>query len=140
MSQNEVTNSQDLRIQKLLNAFLRLRASGGKSSVKIQHLDEDSFAAFVEGSVGEREAQSILSHLVECSFCRNVTAELVKLDYAFADEEIRVGETGSVPSRVSEVLSNLLSRIFGINDDVVFAHQETDEESEDEKKSDNGRE
>lgn len=130
MSQNEVTNSQDLRIQKLLNAFLRLRASGGKSSVKIQHLDEDSFAAFVEGSVGEREAQSILSHLVECSFCRNVTAELVKLDYAFADEEIRVGGASDAPAKVSEVLGTLLSRIFGGGDAVVFAHQEAEEETE----------
>ena len=129
MSQNERTNSQDIRIQQLLNAFLRLRASSGKSSSKNQHLDEDSFAAFVGGSIGEREAQPILSHLVDCSFCRNVTGELIKLDYIFADDEIRINETENAPSKVSEVLSNLLSRIFGVNDAVVFAHQETEEET-----------
>lgn len=130
MSQNGRTNSQDLKIQQLLSAFLRLRASSDKSSLISQHLDEDSFAAFVEGNIGAREAQPILNHLVDCSFCRNVTAELVKLDYAVADEVIRVGETGSAPSKVSEVLSNLLSRIFDVNDSVVFAHQEKEEEIE----------
>lgn len=130
MSQNRRTNLQDLKIQELLGAFLRLRTSGDASAPQSQHLDEDSFAAFIEGNIGEREAEPLVSHLVDCSFCRNVTAELIKLDYATAAEKIHIDETSIVPSKVSEVLSSLLSRIFGAGDAVVFAHQESEEETE----------
>lgn len=128
MSQNERTNPQDLKIQQIVGGFLRRRAPRDAYSLKSEHLDEDSFNAFVEGNVSEREARPILSHLVDCSFCRNVTAELIKLDYAFAEDEIRISETSNAPVKVSEVLGNLLSRIFGQNDAAVFAHQESEEE------------
>lgn len=137
MSQNERINSPDLKIQQLLNAFLRLRTSGDSSQLKSRHLDEDTFAFFVEGNVTEREAQPILSHLVDCSFCRNVTAELIKLDCAFAEDAVFADEIITAPSKVSEVLSNLLSRIFGTNDAVVFAHQESEKETEKTKKPTN---
>jgi hypothetical protein len=130
MSQNRRTNSQDLKIRQLINSFLRLRASSDVSSLKEQHLDEDSFAAFIEGNLGERETQPILTHLVNCSFCRNVTAELIRLDFAFAEPIAEAYEVSNTPSKVSEVLNNLLSRIFGSNDSVVFAHQESEEEIE----------
>ena len=34
------------------------------------------------------------------------------------------------PSKISEVLSSILSRIFGTNDGAVFAHQENEEDNE----------
>lgn len=130
------TSSQDAQIQQLLGSFLPVRSSiGGSETFNQPHLDEDSLSAFVEGNLGRRESQPIVKHLVDCYFCRHITAELVKLDYAFAemDEPQKIGVIREAePSKISEVLNGLLSRIFGANDSAVFAHQETDKESEEE--------
>ncbi|HQU82746.1 MAG TPA: hypothetical protein PKY59_06465 [Pyrinomonadaceae bacterium] len=132
--------AQDIQIQGVLDNFLKLRAKENTSATT--HLDEDSLTAFVEGNLSRRESQPIVSHLVDCSFCRHITAELVKLDYAFAEtEEIRpvVSETAE-PSRISEVLSGLLSRIFGSNEEAVFALEEKEEDSEKDKKDEQTKE
>lgn len=123
-------NSEELNIQKLLSNYLHLRVSSNGLSADGQHLDEDSLSAFVEGNLGQKESQPIVSHLVDCSFCRHVTAELVKLDFAFAEEITQAPVKTDAPSKISEVLSNVLSRIFGTNDGVVFAHQENEENTE----------
>lgn len=130
MEDKEFINPQDIQIQGLLDRHLRSQVSRNNLTTQGErHLDEDLLAAFAEGNLGEREALPIVSHLVNCSFCRHVTAELVRLDLAFADDEVRVAASGNQPSRISEVLSNLLSRIFGTNDSAVFAHQEKEEDS-----------
>ena len=124
------TNPQDLQIQGLLDRYLRLQNPGNNSALQNQHLDEDSLAAFTEGNLSEREAKPIVSHLVDCSFCRHLTAELVRLDLAFAGEDVQIAAVENQPSKISEVLNNLLSRIFGTNDGAVFAHEEKKEDSE----------
>lgn len=123
------TNIEEIRIQGLLDRYLNRRAA---SSIATQqtHLDEDSLTAFVEGNLSERESKPIVSHLVDCSFCRHVTAELVRLDLAFADEKVQSVAQESQPSKISEVLNNLLAKIFGHGDSAVFAHQETEEKTE----------
>ncbi|MDQ3800008.1 MAG: hypothetical protein M3384_11185 [Acidobacteriota bacterium] len=135
------TTTEDLMIQGLLDNYLRFRsASTGLNNDR--HLDDDSLTAFVEGNLSERESTPILSHLVDCSFCRHVTAELVRLDFAFADEEapVRVADNANAPSSVSDVLNNLLSRIFGTSDSsAVLAHQQP-EEKEDEEEEDKQKE
>jgi hypothetical protein len=128
---NEAQNTTpDVRIQGLLEQYLRLRASDRDLTVTSgRHLDEDSLNAFVEGNLGEREAAPILTHLVNCSFCRHVTAELVRLDFAFAEtERADAVQESREPTKVSEVLSGILSRIFGTNDGAVFAHQESEDD------------
>lgn len=130
MENKGLINSEDVQIQGLLGGYLRLRVSNNTLSSEA-HLDEDSVTAFVEGNLLEREAQPIVKHLVDCSFCRHVTSELVKLDFALAGEEILpVAVEVEKPSRVSEVLNGLLSRIFGTTDGAVFAHQEKEEDTE----------
>lgn len=126
-------NPQELQIQGLVDRFLKVRTA--KTTEENWHLDEDALSAFVEGNLNQREATPIVSHLVDCSFCRNVTAELVRLDMAFAGEEVRVVEVESAqPSKISEVLNGLLAKIFGTNDASVFAHQEDEDEEEKESK------
>lgn len=128
------TTTEDLMIQGLLGNYLRFRSANAIIS-NDKHLDDDSLTAFVEGNLSERESTPIVSHLVDCSFCRHVTAELVKLDFAFAGEEAPIPVAQSAPTSVSDVLNNLLSRIFGTSDSAVLAHQEPEEkEDEDEKK------
>lgn len=124
-------NIEEIRIQGLLDVFLKRNSSARRfAGDSDEHLDQDTLSAFVEGSLGERQAGPVVSHLVDCSFCRHVTAELVKLDAAFADEPAREAVADAQPSKISEVLGGLLSRIFGTGDGSVFAHHE------DEKKSD----
>lgn len=125
--------AQDIQIQGLLDNFLRLRSSDNYREISTEnHLSDDSLAAFVEGNLNHRQTKPIVSHLVDCSFCRHVTAELVKLDYAFAEtEEVRtVRSDVSEPSKISEVLNGLMTRIFGANDGAVFAHEQKEEDSE----------
>ncbi|MDQ3714135.1 MAG: hypothetical protein M3388_18220 [Acidobacteriota bacterium] len=131
MQNKDLINPQDIQIQGLLDRFLCSKVSLNNSTTQERHLDEDSLAAFTEGNLGEWEALPIVSHLVNCSFCRHVTAELVRLDLAFADDEVRIGVNENQPLSISETLNGLLSRIFGTNDSAVFAHQEKEEDLED---------
>jgi hypothetical protein len=124
----ENKGKEAIRIQGLLDRYLNRQSAADGLSAQENHLDEDSLTAFVEGNLNQREAKPIVSHLVDCSFCRHITAELVRLDFAFAGEQVPPIITENQPSRVSEVLSGLVSRIFG--DDSVFAHQEGNEKSE----------
>ncbi len=132
-------NPQEAKIQGLLGRYLTLRSSSKDAlGAGEAHLDEDSLAAFVEGNLARREAMPIVSHLVDCSFCRHVTSELVRLDMAFAETAAPVKFAGDAePSKVSEVLNGLLSRIFGTRDGAVFAHHETDEDEEKPKEPEN---
>lgn len=136
MENREMTTSQDLQIQGLLDRYLRRKSSGvNPAQLEGNHLDENSLTAFIEGSFNEREAQPIVGHLIECSFCRHVTRELIRLDLAFAVEEMPAAAAENQPSKISEVLNNLLSRIFGTSDNAVFAHQE--KEADDAEKVEN---
>ena len=130
MENKNLTNPQELQIQGLIDRYLHSQVSSNDFTSHERHLDEDSLAAFTEGNISEREAQPIIKHLIDCSFCRHVTAELVKLDLAFAEKGIQVAAVDTQPSKVSEVLSGWLSRIFGTGDSAVFAHQEKEEDSE----------
>lgn len=123
-------NIEGIRIQGLLDGYLK-RQSAAALSTQENHLDQDSLSAFVEGNLSERESKPIVNHLVGCSFCRHVTAELVRLDLAFADEPVQALVQESQPSKIAEVLNNLVARIFGTNDSAVFAHHEAEEKVED---------
>lgn len=136
MENKKINNSQDLQIQGLIDSYLRSQNSTDNQPTT--HLDEDLLTAFTEGNMTEREAAPVLKHLVACSFCRHVTAELVRLDLAFNEDAAAIPAVENQPSKVSEVLNNLLSRIFGTGDAAVFAHQEKEEE-EDEKKTDESK-
>lgn len=132
-------NPQELRIQGLLDRYLASQALN-QSPPQNLHLDEDSLTAFAEGRLSEREAKPMIKHLVDCSFCLHVTAELVRLDLQFAPEPepVRVRAEAAEPSKISEVLSNLLSRIFGTSDEAVLAYD--DKEKKDEKKPEESEE
>ncbi len=124
-------NSQ---IAFLIDGFLKVRST---TSVLIEtHLDEDSLNAFIEGQLSKVESQPIINHLVGCSFCRQVTAELVKLELSFAETDPVVSQH-SEPTKVSEVINGLFSRLFGNTTGEVFAHQEPEDEKEDKKDENN---
>ena len=120
-------------MQGVVGRYLKLRSAEGRNTTAPgPHLDTDSLAAFTEGNLSAAEARPMVSHLVDCSFCRHITAELVRLDLAFSDNPVisPAAET-SEPSRVSAVLNGLLSRIFGTSDGAVFAHNEENDDEDD---------
>lgn len=127
MANKETQNSHETIIQGLLSSYLPKR-NAGFASIKGPHLDEDALAAFTEGTVNEREAGPMITHLVDCSFCRHVTADLIRLNAAFADEAVPAIPAGE-PMGISDVLNGLFSKIFGTTDGAVFAHNEDEEET-----------
>ena len=126
-------NPQELQIQGLIDRYLVTRSTAGTAESG-HHVDEDSLSAFVEGTLNARESDSIVSHLVDCGFCRHSTAELIRLDLEFAEDEAPgITESSVQPARISEVLSGIFSKIFGTTEGTVFAHEEKkDEEDEQE--------
>ena len=124
---NEMT-AEETKLQGVLAAYL---ASTAEQPPATAHLDQDTLAAFIEGTLNERESAPVVSHLVACGFCRHITAELVKLEMAFADEPVLARTEEEKPARISAVLSNLFEKIFGSADNAVFAHEEKDEEKKD---------
>ena len=123
MGNIEGFSQENIDIQRLLGRFLNLRPP--VSAVSGSHIDQDSLSAFTEGNLSEREAAPVVKHLVDCSFCRHVTTELVRLDLAFANEnDVRPLVEAGEPSKISSVLNGILSKIFGTTDGAVFAHEE----------------
>lgn len=121
---NTEIRSEELRVQGLLDLFLANRFAG-RDAAADEHLDDDTASAFVDGTLSERESAPLVRHLVDCSFCLHMTSDLARLDLAFADEPVGSPVPDVRPSKVSEVLSGILSRIFGTGE--VFAHQEPDD-------------
>jgi hypothetical protein len=141
MERSRDISPENKRVHDLVDRYLIsrriLKSSAAETSA---HLDDDSLATFVEGTLSQRELGPVMSHLVDCGFCLHKTAELVRLDLEFADtNEIAPLAEAAAPSKISAVLSDLFSKIFGTNDGAVFAHEEKEgqEESSEEKKKDN---
>jgi len=140
MANKETQYSHEMIIQGMLSRYLPKR-NAGFAHIKGPHLDEDALTAFTEGTVNEREAGPMITHLVDCSFCRHVTADLIRLNTAFADDTATVPAVpAGEPAGISEVLSGLFSKIFGTTDGAVFAHNEDEAAEENEEKKEEPKE
>lgn len=117
------------KIQNLLGRYLRSSRSS-MDTVSGEHLDQDTIAAFTEGVLSKRESAPVISHLVDCSFCLHVSAEMIRLNEAFAESKATKPITVAEPTRVSEVLNGLFTKIFGTSDGAVFAHNEDDKSND----------
>lgn len=125
---NKNLNPVEIKIIGLTDRYLRVEPETESNE---NHLDEDTLTAFVEGTLANRESKPVVSHLVECSFCRHITAELVKLEIVFAEETVSKVRYKTEPTKVSEVLDGILSRLFGTSDGAAFAHEEKPEDEND---------
>lgn len=123
------------QVENLLKLYLKNRPADKNFETAQAHLNEDTLTAFVEGNIHQREAHPVISHLVDCSFCRHITTELIRLDTAFAESEFPVIINENQPTKVSEVLSGILAKIFGSNEGAVFAHHEEDCEGKEDKET-----
>lgn len=129
---NKGTNiTREDRFRELFAGYLRNVAPGREFS-EPEHLDGDDISAFIEGGLSESAALPITNHLAACGFCRHRSAELIRLHFEFADEpEVAVG-AAPAPTKVSEVLSGILERIFGSAEGAVFAHEEKEDKKDEE--------
>ncbi|QQS43015.1 MAG: hypothetical protein IPM63_08800 [Acidobacteriota bacterium] len=128
---------RDELFREILSAYLRSDIAAIEFEDR-DHLDGDTIAAFVEGNLSEREARPVNSHLVDCSFCRHRSAELIRLDLEFAEESAKAPEAKPAPTKVSDVLSGILGKILGAGEGAVFAHQEDETKEEEDRKDDRG--
>jgi hypothetical protein len=119
----------------MVHQHLRRRALVAPPLAAETHLDEDALAAFTEGRLSEIESAPVVRHLVACSFCRHITAQLVRLDS-------EVGETHASsatpaqeePGRIRRLLDSLAERVFTSSDDeAVFAYHAPAEDFEKDK-------
>ncbi len=120
------SNKESERFRKMLHAHLRRRSHSMSAQTFLAgaHLDEDMLSAFVEGRLSERESAPVVRHLVSCSSCRHITAQLLRLGTELsADEsEAREPEVREEPGHIRRLLSDLASRVLPSTETEVFAY------------------
>lgn len=114
-------------MRRMIGNHLRRRALLDPPVVSGAHLDEDALNAFIEGRFSEAESAPVIKHLIACAFCRNITAQLVRLD-----AEISATETlPAAPHQAQEergrlhgFLQDMAARVLPSYDDgeSVFAY------------------
>jgi len=96
------------------------------------HLDEDTIAAFVEGRLLDNECQPVLAHLAACGACRRASAQIVQMENQIDAEP--ASDVAEEPGRVESLLSKFGSLVPTAGEDVVFAYQNPEDESNKSKK------
>ena len=129
MGNTENIHITDDTFQALVGKYLNLSTQIAPRS---EHLDQDTLNAFAEGNLSRRDSTPVVNHLADCSFCRNITSELVRLDIALEGPDMNPIAVEPIPAGASSVFSGFLARIFGSVDSTVFAHQEPESEEKEE--------
>ena len=117
------TNKDTPAIAYLLQERLKARALAEVSAeTPGAHPDEDVICAFVEARLAADESLPVISHLIACGLCRRATAELVRLeDQLDENEDVALAESSG---RLRAFLSDLTSRVSSDDQNVVFAYQD----------------
>ena len=104
------SNKESERLRSMVHHHLRLAPT--LAPTVGAHLDEDMLAAFTGGHLSDTESAPIIKHLVGCSSCRRITAQLIRLDSELAGEAHPAPVRQEEPHRISSFLSDLASRAF----------------------------
>ena len=132
------SNKESERLRRMVHAHLQLRTSQFAPMVGA-HLDEDMLAAFTGGQLSELESAPIIKHLVGCSSCRRITAQLIRLDSELAGEEPPAPVRLEEPNRILGFISELASRVIPSTETEVFAyHAPADDFEKKDEAKDNG--
>jgi hypothetical protein len=124
-------NKETAAIRYLIEQRLKTRiAAESPSSAPTAHLDEDALCAFVEAQLDEAESRPIISHLVACASCRKTTAQLIRLESRFDEENVDATvDDGS--GRVRQLLERVAAGLTpSFEEDVVFGYQSPADEPE----------
>jgi hypothetical protein len=110
-------------IRRMIHQHLRRNALVAPAISASSHLDEDALSAFTEGRLTEAESKPVVKHLVACTFCRHITAQLVRLDSEVGATVPGSAPTEEEPGRIRRVLKDLASRLVVPSDEgAVFAY------------------
>ena len=123
----EQFNQDNQSIEQLLGAFLKSK-QGENFGDATAHLDEDSMSAFVDGALSNRESEPIMRHLVGCSPCRKITAQLARFAEELNEQPEAMPSAAPQTSRLQQFFQSLGLSSFGIGDEAVFAHNDSAEE------------
>ena len=111
------------RFRRMLHQHLQHRAADALTSKIGSHLDEDALSAFVEGRLSSLESAPIVGHLVGCGSCRNITAQLIRLDSELSSVDAEIPAASEEPGRIRKLLADLASRVLPSSEgDAVFAY------------------
>jgi hypothetical protein len=115
-------NKENEWLRGLVHQHLRRKASLAQTVTAGAHLDEDMLTAFTEGRLSEIEAAPVIKHLVDCSSCRRITAQLIRLDTELAGEKFAAPVRQEDPNRIRRLLSDLAARVLPSTETEVFAY------------------
>jgi hypothetical protein len=130
------TGHQNQSFEQLLSVFLQSRQGGAGVDLGGQHLDEDALSAFVEGTLSEREAVPVITHLVDCGACRGISAQLARLASDFEDVPVAVQNEAKQPGQLAAFWNTLTQKVFNPFDDSVLAYKDDEKEEAKEKDAD----
>lgn len=124
-------------IRRLID--LRLKARLRDKSLSDSHPDDDVVSAFVEGQLEDAESLSVISHLVGCTSCLHLTAQLARFEPE-ADEVAHASPPEETPGPLQRFFDRLAMNVSpSLEEDVVFAYEEKKEPSEKELNSDSSK-
>ena len=116
-------------IRNLVHERLISRNPTAVQASSEQHLDDNTVAAFLEARLTEDESGPVVSHLIACSACRKLTAQLVCFDSDLDDSAFNVAEDeshGSLRQWFEDFKAGLSS-----SSEEVFAYQNPPETADD---------
>jgi hypothetical protein len=123
----EMNNLENKAIHNLVNSYLRRSVPNEDSLATQVHLDDDMLTAFVEGKMSEKESMPVVKHLVDCGFCRKITAQLARLENEFGEKEMTIPVVVGEPGRVRRFLESITIRFFGDDEESVYAYHASPE-------------
>ena len=118
------SNQESDRLRRLVHQHLQRRTTAiAPASPLGAHLDEDALSAFIEGRLSNLESAPLVRHLVGCGSCRQITAQLIRLDTELSGVETELIPPVEEPGRIRRLLADLASRVLPSSEgDVVFAY------------------
>ena len=118
------SNQESDRLRRLVHQHLQRRTTAiAPTSHLGAHLDEDALSAFIEGRLSSLESAPLVRHLVGCGLCRQITAQLIRLDTELSGVETESIPPVEEPGRIRRLLADLASRVLPSSEgDVVFAY------------------
>lgn len=136
------SNRESDRVRRMVHQHLqRGRVSLAPIAPVGRHLDEDALSAFIEGRLSHLESAPLVRHLVGCDSCRNITAQLIRLDTELSGSETEAPRPASEErGRIRSLLADLAARVLPSADggDVVFAYHAPADDFEKKDKAQDG--
>lgn len=123
MTESEYIKGTDERLVRIVAGSLRA-ARGSTASDASLHLDDDTLSALCEGALTKRESSAAVAHLAECSYCRHISAELVRLAAETEPIETGIERVGEGSTGLAGSLSSWFAGLFSNSGAEVFAHQD----------------